>query len=101
VVTEVNLDAVEQNGNQFPAGEVTQENGWVVSRTVGGEGFKRYRLTGKGDSRYKVEFQENGGGSLTISSLLDCSVEQRSLSIDGKATTVRVLRVHGCSAKAP
>jgi hypothetical protein len=101
VVTEVNLDAVEQNGNQFPAGEVTQENGWVVSRTVGGEGFKRYRLTGKGDSRYKVEFQENGGGSLTSSSLLDCSVEPRSLSIDGKVTTVRVLRVHGCSAKAP
>ncbi len=101
VVTEINLDAVEQNGNQFPAGEVTEENGWVVSRVAGGEGFKRYRMSGTGDSRYQVEFQENGGGSLTSSSLLDCSVEQRSLSIDGKATTVRVLRVHGCSAKAP
>lgn len=41
VVTEINLDAVEQNGNQFPAGEVTEENGWVVSRVAVYQGVMR------------------------------------------------------------
>jgi hypothetical protein len=56
-------------------------------------GFMRYPvLESKGD-HYKVEFQENGGGTLTTPSIIEFEIEKRNIRRDGKPVTIRVLHV--------
>jgi hypothetical protein len=100
VVTEFNLDALEANGNQFYGDEVKQEDGWTRSPNEDGTGFFRYRVLEAKENRYKVEFQSNGGGTLTTAVIIECSIEKREIKRDGKAKTIRVLRVLGFSAKS-
>jgi hypothetical protein len=53
----------------------------------------RYRLLeGKGN-HYKIEYQENGGGTLTTASIIEFSIEKRDIRRDGKPASIRVLRV--------
>jgi hypothetical protein len=92
VVTEINLDAVQRNRNQFDRDEVKQEGGWVVYRSEG-NGFKRYRVIEHKDKYFKVEYQDNGGGTLTTGSRIGFSVERREMLVDGKTKTINVLRV--------
>src|SRR3954469_24976542 len=99
VVTEFNLDALEANDNQFFADNVKQENGWIRSPNDDGAGFFRYRVLEAKDNRFKIEFQSNGGGSLTTAVIIDCSIEKREIKRDGKAKGIRVLRVLGFSSK--
>src|SRR5689334_4531111 len=56
VVTEINLDAVEKNGNQFNDDGLKMENGWLRCPTAEG-GFMRYRVAEAKGNRYKVEYQ--------------------------------------------
>jgi hypothetical protein len=99
VVTEFNLDALEKNENQFYADEVKQEDGWKRSPNEDGSGFFRYRVLEAKENRYKVEFQSNGGGTLTTAVIIECSIEKREIKRDGKAKTIRVLRVLGIGGK--
>lgn len=99
VVTEFNLDALEKNENQFYSDEVKQEEGWTRSPNEDGTGFFRYRVLEAKENRYKVEFQSNGGGTLTTAVIIECSIEKREIKRDGKAKTIRVLRVLGYSVK--
>ncbi|HEX4707453.1 MAG TPA: hypothetical protein VH229_06935 [Candidatus Udaeobacter sp.] len=93
VVTEINLDAVEKNGNQFNDDDLKQDGEWLRSPMPDGNGFMRYRvLESKGD-HYKIEYQENGGGSLTTASVVEFDVEKRDIGRDGKPVSLRVLRV--------
>ena len=93
VVTEINLDAVEKNGNQFNDDGLKQDSEWTRAPIPEANGFMRYRvLEAKGD-HYKVEYQENGGGTLTTSSTIEFSIGKRSIQRDGKPTSIRVLRV--------
>jgi hypothetical protein len=93
VVTEINLDAVEQNGNQF-SGKVYTDGEWttvdVESRRVA---FMRYRLLRREGDSWFVEFQSNDGGTLTTSSTIEFTLEYRAFVIDREKKTVRVLRV--------
>jgi hypothetical protein len=100
VVTEFNLDALEANDNQFFAENVKREDGSTRSPNDDGAGFFRYRVLEAKDSHYKLEFQSNGGGSLTTAVIIDCSVEKREMKRDGKPKTIRVLRVIGFSSKS-
>ena len=99
VVTEFNFDALEKNGNQFFADEVKKEDGWTRSPNDDGSGFYRYRVIEAKDNHFKVEFQSNGGGTLTVASIIECSIEKREIKRDGKAKTIRVLRVTGFTLK--
>jgi hypothetical protein len=99
VVTEINLDAVEKNRNQFSKDELKQEDGWTVCHEVDAKGFKRYHLIETKSNHYKVEYQENGGGTLTTSSIIEFSVEKREIRKNGKPTTIRVLRVDSYNSK--
>ncbi len=92
VVTEVNLDAVQRNRNQFDKDGIKQEDGWTVYGESGG-GFKRYRVIERSGSHYKIEHQENGGGSLTTVSRIEFSIENREIHTDGKPTVINVLKV--------
>jgi hypothetical protein len=93
VVTEINLDAVEKNGNEFNQDGLKQDGEWLQCPAHDTNGFMRYRVLESKGSRYKVEFQENGGGTLTTASTIEFGIEKRSVQRDGKPVTIQVLRV--------
>jgi hypothetical protein len=49
-------------------------------------------LEAKGN-HYKVEYQENGGGTLTTASTIEFEIDQRNIHRNGSPTTIRALRV--------
>ena len=100
VVTEINLDAVDKNGNEFDDDGLKQEDEWMrcpAPDTNGG--FMRYRVLESKGNHYKVEYQENGGGSLTTASIIEFAIEEREMQRDGKTVTIRVLRVLSHASK--
>lgn len=100
VATEMNLDAIEKNQNQFPQEEIKEDNGWIVFREGKAAEFKRYRLIEHKVDHYRVEYQENSGGTFTSSSVLEFDLSTREIKIDGKTKTIRVLRMTSCNTKA-
>lgn len=93
VVTEINLDAVAVSRNQFASDAIKEEDGWLRCPDTGGSGFLRYRVLKSEGTHYTVEYQENGGGSLTTAAIIAVVVEKRQIEVDGKPVAVRVLRV--------
>ena len=100
VVTEFNLDALEANTNQFFADDVKEEDGWMRSPGDDGMGFLRYRVVEAKDNRYKIEFQSNGGGTLTTAAIIECSIAKREMKVNGETKSVRVLRVLSFASKS-
>ncbi len=92
VVTEVNLDAVRRNRNQFDHDAVKHEGEWIVYR-VSERGFMRYRVIEQKDKYYKVEYQDNGGGTLTTNSHIGFTLERRQILVQGRPKQVETLRV--------
>ncbi len=99
IVTEINLDAAEASRNQFETDNIKQEDGWIRSPGRDGMGFLRYRVIESKGHHYKVEYQENGGGSLTTAAIIEFLVEKRDIRVDGKPATIRVLRVLSYASK--
>jgi len=99
VVTEINLNAVEMNSNQFNMDDVKSDGEWMRAPTKEDGGFMRYRVIGLKDNRYTVQFQENGGGSLTTDSTIEFTIEKRTIQKDGKPATIAVLRVMSYKSK--
>ena len=93
VVTEISLDAVEKNGNEFNDDGLKQDGEWIRCPVPDTSGFMRYRVLESKKNRYKVEYQENGGGTLTTASIIEFTIEKRGIQRDGKPATIRVLRV--------
>jgi hypothetical protein len=56
-------------------------------------GFMRYRVLESKGNHYKVEYQENGGGTLTTASIIEFDIQKRNIRRDGEPVTLRVLRV--------
>jgi hypothetical protein len=99
VVTEINLDAVEKNGNQFNEDALTEDGEWLRCPLPDTDGFMRYRVLESKGNHYKVEYQENDGGSLTTSSVIEFAIDKRNIQRGGKPATIRVLRVLSCNQK--
>jgi hypothetical protein len=99
VVTEINLDAVERNENQFNQDGVRQDGEWLRCPVPDTNGFMRYRVLESKGNHYKVEYQENGGGTLTTSSIIEFEIENREIRREGEPATIRVLRVSSYSPK--
>jgi hypothetical protein len=99
VVTEINLDAVEKNGNEFNQDRLKRDGEWLRSPAPDTNGFMRYRVLESKGNHYKVEYQENGGGTLTTASTIEFDIEKRNIHRDGKAVTIRVLRVSSYNQK--
>jgi hypothetical protein len=93
VVTEINLDAVEKNGNEFNENGLKQDGEWLQSPAPDSNGFMRYRVLESKGNHYKVECQENGGGTLTTASIIEFDIEKGNIQRDNKPVTIRVLRV--------
>jgi hypothetical protein len=99
VATEINLDAVEKNGNEFNKDEVQQDGEWLRRAVPDTEGFMRYRVLESKGNHYKIEYQENGGGTLTTAAIIEFNMEKRNIHRDGKPVTLRVLRVSSYNQK--
>ena len=99
VVTEINLDAVEKNGNEFNQDGLKKDGEWLQSPVPDTDGFMRYRVLESKGSHCKVEFQENGGGTLTMASTIEFSIQKRSIKRDGKPVTISMLRVSSYDQK--
>ena len=103
VVTEFSLDAVEENDNQFNWPENNeharrvrgegQSPEWVVWEDRESGGFMRYRVLEQRGPRYLIEYQENGGGSLTTSAKIGLRIMHRTVHVGGKPTDIRVARI--------
>jgi hypothetical protein len=99
VVTEINLDSVEKNGNEFNDDGLKQDGEWLQCPVPDSTGFMRYRVLASKGSHNKVEYQKNGGGTLTTASTIEFDVEKRNIQRDGKPVTIRVLRVSSYNQK--
>ena len=99
VATEINLDAAEKNGNEFNKDEVQQDGEWLRCPVPDTEGFMRYRVLESKGNHYKIEYQENGGGTLTTAAIIEFNIEKRNIHRDGKPVTLRVLRVSSYNQK--
>ena len=99
VATEINLDAAEKNGNEFNKDEVQQDGEWLRRAVPDTEGFMRYRVLESKGNHYKVEYQENGGGTLTTASIIEFNIEKRNIRRDGRPLTVHVLGVSSYTQK--
>ena len=99
VATEINLDAAEKDGNEFNKDEVQQDGEWLRCAVPDTEGFMRYRVLESKGNHYKVEYQENGGGTLTTAAIIEFNIEKRNIHHDGKPVTLRVLRVSSYNQK--
>jgi hypothetical protein len=99
VATEINLNAVEKNGNQFNEAGLNQDGDWLMYSVSDTGGFMRYRVLEAKGNHYKVEYQENGGGTLTTASTIEFEIEKRRIRQNGSPLTVRVLRVSSYTQK--
>jgi hypothetical protein len=99
VVTEINLDAVEKNGNEFNQDGLKQESEWLQCPVPDTNGFIRYHVLESKANHYKVEYQENGGGTLTTASIIEFEIEKRNIRRDGKPVTIRVIHVSSYNQK--
>jgi hypothetical protein len=100
VVSEINLNAVELNRNQFDYDKVKPDGEWVRCPVAESkDGFMRYRVLESKGTHYKIEYQENGGGTLTTSSIIEFDIQKRTIQRDGKPATILVLRVTSYSDK--
>jgi len=98
VVTEINLDAVEKNGNQFNQDELKQDGEWLTCSVADTGGFMRYRVLESKGKHYKVEYQENGG-TLTTVATIEFDLEKRNIRRDGSPLAIHVLRVSSYTQK--
>jgi hypothetical protein len=57
VATEINLNAVEKNGNQFNEDGLKQDGDWLVYSLPDTGGFMRYRVLESKGNHYKIEYQ--------------------------------------------
>lgn len=99
VVTEISLDAVDKNGNEFNDDDVKADGEWTRCPTPEDGGFMRYRVLESKGSHQKIEYQENGGGTLTTASIIEFDIQKRNIERDGKPASIRVLRVTSYSQK--
>ena len=93
VVTEINLDAVATNGNQFDQDEIKQQGNWFRVPDEEGRGYMTYEVLEQKGNQYTVLYSENGGGTMTTSAIIEFVVERRQFKQNGKLKSFRALRV--------
>src|SRR5437660_6371856 len=77
----------------------TRRRRWLQRPVSDTSGFMRYRVLESKRDHYKIEYQENSGGTLTTAAVIEFSIEKRNIQRDGKSVTIRVLRVSSYEPK--
>ena len=91
VATEINLDAVLKNHNQFN-NQIIQEESWISINPNDG-GFMRYKILQQSGNRYTILFQNNGGGTLTTCTKISFILTHRSIDVEDQPKNVRVIQI--------
>ncbi len=91
IVTEINIDAVKINRNQFSFNEIKDDDGWIHYKRK--EGFLRYKVISNNGNHYKILFQSNGGGTLTSQSEIEFKIATSSVNVNGKTQNFRALKI--------
>jgi hypothetical protein len=99
VVTEINLDAVVKNRNQFDFTKVKKNGDWIECPGDDGCGFRRFKIIKADQKQFLIEFQRNAGGTLTTPSLIEFVIDTRHLLKAGKSHPVQVLRIMSIEAR--
>lgn len=97
VVTEVHLEAMRANRNQFDFAAVRRDGPWIVYRD--GNEMLRFRVTGHAGRSWTVVYQENDGGSFTSQSVIRFNLLARPLQVDGQPLEASILRVLGIDTR--
>lgn len=100
VVTEINLDAVAKNRNQFDLAKVTKSGEWLECVGEKGTGFQRFKTIKSDKKHFVIEFQRNAGGTLTSASLIEFVIETRDIRKAGKPHEISVLRIMSIETKS-
>jgi hypothetical protein len=97
VLTEINLDAVYRNNDQFDFKRleiVTESEGdSVYYRDQSERGYLSYRVLEEINGVTRIKFFENGGGSWTSSETITYETKKRTVRIDGEKVEISVLSV--------
>lgn len=99
VVTEINLDAVMKNRNQFDFSLVRKNGDWTECTGDDGRGFRRFKIIKSDGKASLIEFQRNADGTLTTASFIEFVVDTKRFQVDGKTRRVQVLRVISIEAR--
>jgi hypothetical protein len=95
---EINLDAVQRSANQFNPDEIRKEDEWIKAGRDG-EGIWGYRVLESKGHHYTVAYAGGrswlGASDMTI----EFEIDKRTMKVDGKLRTVRVLRVLSFSGR--
>lgn len=93
IVTEINLDAVDINRNQFDGEHVRIDGDRVIYEDTDTRVSMSYRIIENANGHETVEYFENEGGTLTTKRIISFAVEHRDILVDSKETRCRILRV--------
>ena len=99
VVTEINLDAVERNANQFNGDRLKQDGDWLSYAKSDSGGFMRYRVVEPKGKHHKIEYQENGGGTLTTSATIEFDMNNGTFAETANRRRFALVRVASYNAK--
>lgn len=92
VVTEINLDAVAKNRNQFDDATVRKNGEWIETKSAEGD-LLRYLPRGEKNGIIRITFESYGGGTLTESVDIEYEITHREFTVNGVAVRQRVLKV--------
>lgn len=98
VVTEVHLEAMRANRNQFDFDAVSRNGPWIEYRDADSS-LLRFRVEAHAGRSWTVVYQENGGGTFTSQSVIRFNLLTRPLQIDGQPAEASVLRVLGIDTR--
>ena len=93
VVTEVHRNAINTNCNQFDQSAVSTADGWGTYWDQETQGLLCYRELESGGNSYRVEFQDNSGGSFTASTTIGFSILKCSVTTPAVNRTISISRV--------
>ncbi len=93
VVSEINLDAVAKNQNQFDTATVKKNGDWIECPGANGEGLRRFRTVSSDRNSYVIEYQSNAGGTLTNASLIEFLLDSRTIRSNDTTIKISVLRI--------
>ncbi|MEN9360450.1 MAG: hypothetical protein RL095_1985 [Verrucomicrobiota bacterium] len=92
VVTEINLDAVAANRNQFDPDDVRREGPWHRWKSENG-GEVKFRLMKRDGDIFTALCHFNGGGTLTEALQIRFALASRDIETDDGLRLHRILRV--------
>ena len=93
VVTEINLDAINKNRNEYDFKAIKHNDEWYRYDDNKKHTYYRYKIISKNGDTYKILFQDGGTGSFVSTSEIKFEIIYRSIIVDREKKNIRILRV--------